>query len=64
MNAPWRRAASNRIEPEILDSWYDVDDAEGLKRLQSDVTTPPGVARAPHTARVLAALARAAPGVV
>jgi rSAM/selenodomain-associated transferase 1 len=59
-----RRAASNRIEPEILDSWYDVDDAEGLKRLQADVATPPGVARAPHTARVLAALARAAPGVV
>jgi rSAM/selenodomain-associated transferase 1 len=59
-----QRAASNGIAPEILEGWYDVDDSGSLKRLKADVATPSGAARAPDTARVLAALARASPGVV
>jgi rSAM/selenodomain-associated transferase 1 len=59
-----RRAALLGLRAEILESWYDVDDGGGLRRLHADLATDAGKLRAPQTARRLSALARAQPGVI
>ena len=40
----------------LMPDGYDVDDAEGLKRLESDLRDPAMAARAPATAGALALL--------
>lgn len=46
-------AARAGFRVELLSSWYDVDDAEGLTRLQSELEEKGGRTRAPETERVL-----------
>jgi rSAM/selenodomain-associated transferase 1 len=48
------RADEHGIELAMTDIWYDVDDINGIRRLERDPSTP---ARAPATARCLGSLA-------
>jgi rSAM/selenodomain-associated transferase 1 len=52
------RAAAIRagLKIELLPSWYDVDDAEGLKRLRSDLRKDNGRTHAQETKKVLAGI--------
>ena len=47
-----RRAADAGLHCELLDAGFDVDDAEGLRRLREDLTGP-AAKQAPATARWL-----------
>jgi uncharacterized protein len=53
------RARELALEVETLPLWYDVDDAEGLRRLRRDVRRPPAVGGrlTPHTPHYPAATA-------
>lgn len=50
------RAEAGGTELSELAPWYDVDDIEGLRRLQRELGRPGAVERAPATARLLATL--------
>ena len=54
-----RAAARSGIAVERIAAWYDVDDADGMERLQRDVGPAGEERRAPETARVLEALTAA-----
>ncbi len=62
-SSEWTRAdtvaAAERcgLRVELLETWYDVDDAAGLARLRREIATEQGSGRAPATKRVLDALA-------
>jgi len=48
-----QRARELRLRVEIQNPGYDVDDAEGLRRLEADLADPAIAARAPATLRAL-----------
>ncbi len=50
------RARAARIELQVLEPWFDVDDGAGLARLRSELGRPGGAGRAPATAAALARL--------
>ena len=49
----WAAAMRAELRVELLPSWYDVDDATGLKRLRAELGGDSGRTRAPETERVL-----------
>ena len=49
----WAAAVGAGLRVELLPEWYDVDDEDGLTRLQTDLAGQEGKARAPATERVL-----------
>ena len=59
----WAAAVRAELRVELLPAWYDVDDEEGLKRLQSDLAGPEASARAPETKKVLVEVLGKAAGV-
>ncbi len=50
------RARSTGLEPDLLPSWYDVDDLVGLARLRADLARTPSEDLPLHTARLLETL--------
>ncbi len=55
------RAERHGVDLRMLEAWYDVDDAGGLRRLARDLAGP-AAARAPATAECIAALGLTAAG--
>ena len=53
LNDTWAAAARAELRVELLPSWYDVDDEEGLTRLRADLTGHGGRSLAPETQTVL-----------
>ena len=51
-----RRAVECGLSPVELPGWFDVDDADGMRRLREELARPSAAARAPATARVVADL--------
>ena len=49
----WAAAMRAELRVELLPSWYDIDEAEGLKRLRAELEGDGGRTRAPETERVL-----------
>ena len=49
----WSAATRAELRVELLPSWYDVDDEEGLKRLRGELGGHGGRTRAPETERAL-----------
>ena len=49
----WAAALRAGLQIELLPSWYDVDDAEGLERLRAELRSESGRTRSPETWRAL-----------
>ena len=59
-----RRAVEAGVALDVIDGWYDVDDADGVRRLLADLARPEAKRRAPSTVRALRRLDASRKGVV